>query len=150
MRFVWRWLYLSVDAVAGKLTWCWQSNMKQESMEASLREFAQAGIKRVVWDNAPSHKAKALREEDKKLPTLCFLPPYSPELNPAERVFEEVRRHVEGRLWESIEDKMEAAEHFLKELSSDVERVKRLAGWQWIVQSIANLPQGNHELMAPN
>ena len=32
-------------------------------------------------------------------------PAYSPELNPAERVFEEVRRWVEGRVYESIEEK---------------------------------------------
>ncbi len=63
-------------------------------------------------------------------------------------MFEEIRRHVEGRLWESIEAKMEAAERFLQELSKDAERVRRLAGWQWIVQSIANLPRGDHEFMA--
>ena len=34
---------------------------------------------------------------------------YSPELNPAERVYEEVRRWVEGRTYVSIEAKIEAA-----------------------------------------
>jgi transposase len=36
--------------------------------------------------------------------------PYSPELNPAERVFEGVRRWVEGRRYESIEAKKAAME----------------------------------------
>jgi transposase len=30
------------------------------------------------------------------------LPSYSPELNPAERIFEEVRRRVEGKIYESL------------------------------------------------
>lgn len=140
MRFVWRWLYLCVDAVGGKLTWCWCENMKQDSMEASLGVFAEAGVDTIVWDNAPSHRAKVLRDPAKNLPTLCFLPPYSPELNPAERVFEEVRRQVEGRIWDSIEDKEAAVETYLTALSADVERVKRLAGWQWIQQAVEVLP----------
>jgi transposase len=32
-------------------------------------------------------------------------PPYSPELNPAERVFEEVRRWTEGKVYGSLEAK---------------------------------------------
>ena len=36
--------------------------------------------------------------------------PYSPELNPAERVFAEVRRWVEGRRYERIEAKKAAVE----------------------------------------
>ena len=32
-------------------------------------------------------------------------PAYSPELNPAEPVFEEVRRWVEGRVYGSVEEK---------------------------------------------
>ena len=41
------------------------------------------------------------------LPTVVQ-PAYSPELNPAERVFEEVRRWVEGGVYGSIEEKVEA------------------------------------------
>ena len=35
---------------------------------------------------------------------LIELPPYSPELNPAERVFEEVRRWIEGKVYQRMED----------------------------------------------
>ncbi len=53
------------------------------------------GLEGMMWDRAPSHKAKSLRE----LPTVrALLPSYSPELNPAERVFEEVRRRMGGKL----------------------------------------------------
>ena len=36
--------------------------------------------------------------------------PYSPELNPAGRVFEEVRRHIEGEVYPSLEAKRSAIE----------------------------------------
>ncbi len=52
------------------------------------------------------------------LPTVVQ-PAYSPELNPAERVFEEVRRWVEDRVYGSVEEKMEAVNAYLRRLESD-------------------------------
>ncbi len=59
-----------------------------------------------------------------------FLPSYSPELNLAERVFEEVRRRVEGLVYDSIEDKQAKVESCLRGLGADRERVKRLCEWK--------------------
>ena len=145
MRFVWRWLYLCVEAGTGTLRWHWHTDMKKESMANALEAWQAEQVDTVVWDNAPSHKAKVLRDVG---PTLSFLPPYSPELNPAERVFEEVRRHVEGRIWESIEAKQEAVEAFLTTLAADAARVKRLAGWHWIQEAVASLPVNRDQMVA--
>ena len=68
------------------------------------------------------------------------LPAYSPELNPAERVFEEVRRWVEGRVYGSIDEKVEAVNTCLSRLESDPERVKSLVGWDWIKRNIQRIP----------
>lgn len=138
MQFVWRWLYLCVEAGTGKLRWLWLPNMKKESMTVVLTAWRTEQVNTVVWDNAPSHKALVLRDVG---PSVSFLPPYSPELNPAERVFEEVRRAVEGRLWDSIEAKQEAVDKFLTALAADAKRVKQLAGWHWIQEAMASLPQ---------
>ncbi len=54
------------------------------------------GLKCVVWDGAPAHKARVMRELTTKQ---VFLSPYSPELKTAERVFEGLRRKVEGRVY---------------------------------------------------
>ena len=43
----------------------------------------------VVWDNAPCHRPLVHREIDGLI--VLFLPPYSPQLNPCERFFEELR-----------------------------------------------------------
>ena len=71
---------------------------------------------------------------------LIALPPYSPELNPAERVFEEVRRWIEGKVYRSIEDKVDVVEAFLTELESDLDRVRALTGWEWIEEAVEHLP----------
>ena len=108
--------------------------MRQEYIRPVLEGWA---LEAVVWDKAPSHRAKSLAE----LGTVrVFLPSYSPELNPAERIFEEVRRRVEGKVYESLCDKREEAEIYLKELAADPERVKSLCGWGWLRESLESLP----------
>ncbi len=84
MRFEWAWLSVCVDVTACRLTWCWQPNLKVASMLETLERFYQAGIRSLIWDNAPAHRAKVVR--DTAL-AVGFLPPFSPELNPSERLF---------------------------------------------------------------
>jgi transposase len=68
-----------------------------------------------------------------------YQPPYSPELNPAERVFEEVRRWVEGRRYESIEAKKAAVEEVPRRLEAEG-KVSSLVGWRYIRQALKALP----------
>jgi hypothetical protein len=65
---------------------------------------------------------------------------HSPELNPAERIFEEVRRLVEGQVYDSIADKQAEVESYLRQLGADPERVKRLCGWEWVREALDRLP----------
>lgn len=92
-----------------------------------------------MWDRAPSHRAKILSE----LPTTTrvFLPSYSPELNPAERIFEEVRRRVEGKVYEELEAKRRETESYLQELRVAPERVRSLCGWGWLREALESLPR---------
>lgn len=69
-----------------------------------------------------------------------FLPPYSPELNPAERIFEELRRDIEGKVYPSLQAKKAAIDHLLRRLKADKTCLKRLIGWDWIQQELAQLP----------
>jgi transposase len=91
----------------------------------------------LVWDNAPSHRDGDITDLDL---ALVGLPPYSPELNPAERLFEEIRRHVEGRVYATLDDKAADVQAFLEELDADPPRVRRLCGWDWINDAITSLP----------
>lgn len=86
----------------------------------------------LVWDNAPCHRPKIHRE----IPGLIvlFLPPYSPELNPTERFFEELRKATANRIFETIEEQEVAIEEKLNALTNDTEGMKRLLGYGWILR----------------
>lgn len=95
MRFEWRWLSLAVDVLSGRLLWRWQQRLRSDGVQETLVEWQGQGIGAVIWDSAPAHTAKRVQSVGV---ALSFLPPFCPELNPAERVFEEVRCWVEGRV----------------------------------------------------
>ena len=65
--------------------------------------------------------------------------PYSSELNLAERVLEEVRRWVEGRMYESMEAKQAAVEEVLRRLEAE-KKVSSLVGRPYIRQALNALP----------
>jgi transposase len=71
---------------------------------------------------------------------LVPLPPYAPELNPAERVFAELRRSVEGRCYGSLEAKQAWVGKELVALAADPGRVQQLCGWSWVRNALAQLP----------
>lgn len=138
LKYEWRYLSLAVDVIQGRLLWQWTPNMKKETVRAVVEEWQEAGVEALVWDRAPGHGAKVVAAVG--LP-LVKQPPASPELNPAERVFEELRREVEGEVYGTIENKMGVVERELQAMAASPERVQRLTGWSWIRDTLARLPQ---------
>ena len=52
---------------------------------------------------------------------MLFRSNLSPDLlNPAERVFEEVRREIEGKVYANLDEKVTAAQEFLTDLELDL------------------------------
>ena len=139
LRYDWWYLFAAVDGQAGTVSWTRLDSMKAADLAPLMEALrANAPLDAVVWDGASSHRDDAVRAVGVPL---VRLPPYSPELNPAERLFEEVRRHVEGRVYATLTDKVAAVNAFLDELDADPARVRSLCGWDWINAAIATLPE---------
>ena len=140
VQLVYRWtyLFLALDVQRGRLVWRWIDSMRSEDIAGALDDLKRrTDIEALVWDGARGHRGEAVRNMG--LSTI-IQPAYSPELNPVERVFEEVRRWVEGKVYGSIEEKMDAVEAYLSELGSDPGRVRSLTAWSWIERTMRNLP----------
>ena len=138
LRYEWAYLWAAVDARTGTLWWDWIDTMKAVDLRPLVAEVRARGLlDALVWDGAPSRADADVRAAG--LP-LVALPPYSPELNPAERLFEEVRRRAEGRVYATLDDKVAAVQAFLLELDADPARVRRLCGWDWLTAALDALP----------
>jgi len=84
----------------------------------------------VISDNAYYHKAKfhqLWREQHASRFALDFLPPYSPELNPIERVWKLTRRLcLHNRYFATLDEVLEAAETQFAKWSRGNEILRRL------------------------
>jgi putative transposase len=103
MKFEYCYLYKAVSPVTGENFSLLMPDMTTESMNVFLREFKKHLGKKeamIVMDNAPSHKSKKLEVPEGI--EIKYLPPYSPELNPVERVFQDIRKLLKNRLFKSL------------------------------------------------
>ena len=96
------------------------------------------GLSTVVWDRARGHGGAAY---DAIPVHRIEQPAYSPELNPAERVFEWLRSRIEGVVYGTLEAKRDAVERELCTLKASPDRVQRLAGWSWIREALTGIPE---------
>lgn len=97
-----------------------------------LKKKHQDTLTIVVWDNAPCHRPKIHREIEGLI--VLFLPPYSPELNPTERFFEELRKATANQIFKTIAEQEVVIERKLNELCDDINGMKRLLGYGWILE----------------
>lgn len=85
----------------------------------------------MVLDGAPSHKGKELEVPENI--ALVFLPSYSPELNPAEQIWNVLRRdYFANKVFDSLNAATCQAENGLASMASNREALKRLTNWSWI------------------
>ena len=133
LRYAWRYLVLAVDGLNGKLWWQWTTSMNGVALAPVVAAWKEAGLHGLVWDGAGSQRGKPVRAVG--LPTVVQ-PAASLELNPAERVFEEVRRAGEGRTSPTLTDTVTAVERYLNDLAAAPARIRSLAGWAWIAATL--------------
>lgn len=105
------------------------------NFQVFLNEFSQQNpneFKIVVLDNGAFHKAKSLVIPENI--ALLFLPPYSPELNPAENMWEILKRKFTNKLCKTLDDISEFISHSTQELTSD--GIKKTCGFAYVFSEL--------------
>jgi transposase len=96
-----------------------------------LNEIANENQKKLiimVLDNGSFHKAKKLKIPDNI--KLVFLPPYSPELNPAEKMWARFKRAFTNKLFKSLDEISLFIENTAKEINTAI--VKSTCAYKYI------------------
>lgn len=109
-------------------------DMRVESFQAFLDEFiaflGERTSAHLITDGAAAHCGRRLKVNERL--SIEHLPPYSPELNPVERLFKELRCELKNRVFESFEAVEEAVIKAVKPFLKDGSRVRKLTFYGWL------------------
>lgn len=86
----------------------------------------------IIWDRAPFHRKKSLAEIEGI--SIIELPAYSPQLNPVERFFEELRKITANRIFANLKEQTKLISQAIISFSEDSKAIKKLTAYPWIIQ----------------
>lgn len=98
------WLYGAVEPTTGDSLFLELPALDPECFQGFLNEFARSypkSLNLLLLDGAPAHTAARIEVPDNVL--LVRLPPYSPELNPIERLWQDLRKCLGDDLPRSLD-----------------------------------------------
>jgi transposase len=129
--------YAAVSVGNGELDTLIMPHVNSDCMQIFLNEVASRHPENrivMILDGAGWHKASSL-----KIPgnmRLIALPPYAPELNPVEHLWDELREKFFGNL---VFNSLDALEHHLEKalrvMELDHKKIKSIVAWPWIMNS---------------
>ena len=86
----------------------------------------------LVCDRAPWHDSQYIKIP--KRITMLFIPPYTPEMNPIEQIWREIRTLMGNTLYQNIDDLFVGLKE--KIASIDREKIKSITQRDWIMKSL--------------
>lgn len=125
-------LSVAVNPLTGALFVLVLPDMRVESFQVFVDEFRKfaTGSISLLTDGAACHRSRRIKLADRI--ELEYLPAYSPQLNLVERFFQELRRELKNRVFESYEEVEQAVIEAVKPYLIDKRKVKSITCYGWL------------------
>lgn len=136
-RCQWGYTYGALSLLGGGTQFLHTDGVSQEASRCFLEQIAASAPEAmhiVIQDGAGFH----LGEGAPQLPgnvRVLTLPPYSPELNPVEKLWDVIKDRICNRTWEDLEALIEAINAVLAEYWTTPSLVKSLIGQGWLLET---------------
>ena len=127
-------VYGAVSPLEGEMEYRLCERMNTENMGLFLAQVSGRypdDYVLMVVDGASSHKAKALAIPPNI--TLITLPPYAPQLNPQEHVWDELReKEFPNKVFSTMQGVLTQLGTGLQKMCADAAAITSLTAWPWI------------------
>ncbi len=131
LTYEYTYAFAAVDVVSGELDSLILPHVNTHCMQLFLDEIARRHrTERIVMvlDGAGWHVAAGLRAPQNI--RLLSLPPYAPELNPVEHIWDELReKRFHNTVFASLNALQDHLEVSLKEFEQDPQRIQSIVAW---------------------
>jgi len=133
-RYDWQYIWGALQVGGGGSEFLYTNRADGDVSTAFLQQISDRdpyAIHIMIWDGASFHPDNL----DPRLPENVVVlrqPPYSPELNPVEKLWDMLRDWLCNRQWRSLDELLEAATYWLERFWNKPERVLSLVGDGWM------------------
>ncbi len=134
-KYKYFYLYQATDIKSGEDFSMYISHLDTVCFNEYLKQLSEKFKKDkivLIMDNASFHKSKQL-----KIPKnikIEYIPPYSPELNPQERRFEDIKKFLKNKIFKTIEELEKKVNEIL--FSYTNEKIKSLVSYNYIIKAM--------------
>lgn len=132
------WLYGAVEPSSGEHFFYEFSHLDSICFQQFIDLFAAAfpnSLNLMHLDQASCHTATTLIWPENVLP--IFQPAHSPELNPIERLWEDLNKYFKGKNFDNLSVLRDEVFHLINSLSSAT--IVSLTGWSYILNALAEI-----------
>lgn len=135
-KYDYLWLYGLVEPASGESFFLEFSHLDGICFEKYLSVFSETfpdDLHIIQLDNGGLH-----RRLDLEIPQniiLLFQPPYCPELNPIERLWQHLKSQLRWRNFKDLEELRQKLREILNSLTTEV--IASVTGWQFILEALS-------------
>jgi len=133
------WLYGAVEPATGESFFLQFSHVDTDCYQRFLDELSVAypdSLNILQVDNGRFHKGKDLIVPENII--LLFQPPYCPELNPIERLWEHLKADLKWASFKTLEQLQIEVDQLLSKLTPEV--IASITGYSFILDALSALP----------
>jgi len=125
------WIWGSFSPITGDAHYMISESVSKNAFIAYLNDFALQNpreLKLIIIDNAAFHSTKNIELPENII--LIPLPPYSPELNPAEKMWQWFKDKIAMKMFKSVEKLEEKVTELIK--NTDKEKIKSITSYPYL------------------
>jgi transposase len=89
----------------------------------------------LIVDGAGWHRSKRVEVPDNM--RLLFLPAYSPELNPVENLWKEIKKELKNKVFKTMDELFGTIKHWTHH--RNLTNIKSICGFYWIREALTRM-----------
>jgi len=134
--YLYGYLFQATQPSTGKTFEMFLPNMSGVCFKIFMEAFdAEHPNEMMIMDNAGCHHVKWQDNEAKPSTAIVYLPPYSPDFNPQERMFQEFRKPLKSKIFNELESIEDVLKTQIIYFDNHPQEVQKLTAWNWIINA---------------